>query len=235
VSTKSDTRPRTVRAGGTRLPSHRRRHHRPSRAVVTTAVLGALAVATLAAVFITSQTTAPDAAGAATDSRYPYVVGDPGPGEPAPGFTLPSTAGHDISLSDFQGQSVLLYFQEGLMCPPCWGQLKEIEARWDDFAALGVDAIITITNDPLSALVQKAQLERLGSPVLSDRDLAASRTYDANDYGMMGGTHNGHSFVLVDGDGTIRWRADYGGPPKYTMYMPVEVLLADLRAGLGDG
>ncbi|MGH3665334.1 MAG: peroxiredoxin family protein [Egibacteraceae bacterium] len=201
---------------------------------LTTAVLAALAVAILAAVFVTSQTPAPGAAGGAIDRRYPYVVGDPGPGVPAPGFTLPSTAGYDISLSDFQGQSILLYFQEGLMCPPCWDQLREVEARWDDFAALGVDALLTVTNDPLAALTQKAALERLGSLLLSNRDLAVSRTYDANEYGMMGGSHNGHSFIVVGPDGIIRWRADYGGAPEYTMYLPVEVLLADLRAGLGD-
>jgi peroxiredoxin Q/BCP len=30
----------------------------------------------------------------------------------------------------------------------------------------------------------------------------------------------------------IRWRADYGGAPHYTMYVPSSDLLADLRAGL---
>jgi len=29
----------------------------------------------------------------------------------------------------------------------------------------------------------------------------------------------------------IVWRADYGGAPKYTMYVPMDTLLADLRAG----
>ncbi|TML95264.1 MAG: hypothetical protein E6G10_28615 [Actinobacteria bacterium] len=33
-------------------------------------------------------------------------------------------------------------------------------------------------------------------------------------------------------DGRIRWRADYGGAPKYKMYVPVGDLLADMRKGL---
>jgi peroxiredoxin Q/BCP len=36
----------------------------------------------------------------------------------------------------------------------------------------------------------------------------------------------------VGPDGEIRWRADYGGSPNYTMYVPVANLVADLRAGL---
>ena len=45
---------------------------------------------------------------------------------------------------------------------------------------------------------------------------------------MMGTMANGHSFVLVGPDGKIDWRADHGGAPKYTMYVPVDKLLADL-------
>jgi hypothetical protein len=53
---------------------------------------------------------------------------------------------------------------------------------------------------------------------------------DANKYGMMGDMRNGHSFVLVGADGTIRWRADYGGAPDYTMFLPTDKVLADLTA-----
>ncbi|XES00911.1 hypothetical protein HEP87_61260 [Streptomyces sp. S1D4-11] len=49
---------------------------------------------------------------------------------------------------------------------------------------------------------------------------------------MMGTSRDGHSFLLVGPDGTIRWRADYGGAPDYTMYVPVDKLLADLKAGV---
>ena len=62
-------------------------------------------------------------------------------------------------------------------------------------------------------------------------DLAVSRQYSTNQYGMMGDSRNGHSFVLVGPTGDIQWRADYGGAPDYTMYIPVEQLMADLRAG----
>ena len=46
---------------------------------------------------------------------------------------------------------------------------------------------------------------------------------------MMGGMRDGHSIVLIGSDGTIRWRADYGGAPKYTMFSPTGKVLADLN------
>jgi peroxiredoxin Q/BCP len=48
---------------------------------------------------------------------------------------------------------------------------------------------------------------------------------------MMGTSRDGHSFILVGPDGVIRWRADYGGAPDYTMDVPVTQLLANLKAG----
>ncbi len=52
---------------------------------------------------------------------------------------------------------------------------------------------------------------------------------------MMGTGADGHTFVLVGPDGQIRWRADYGGAPNYTMYLPVPSLLADIRQGTKGG
>ena len=65
--------------------------------------------------------------------------------------------------------------------------------------------------------------------MLSDPGLTVSRAYQANRYGMMGTSRDGHSFVLVGRDGVIRWRADYGGPPNYTMFVNDSALLAALR------
>jgi peroxiredoxin Q/BCP len=48
---------------------------------------------------------------------------------------------------------------------------------------------------------------------------------------MMGPNFDGHSFLLVGPDGRIKWRADYGGPPKEIMYVPVPRLLGDIKAG----
>lgn len=161
-------------------------------------------------------------------SGYTHVSGDPGAGEIAPAFTLPASTGGETSLSDYRGRSVLLYFQEGLMCQPCWDQIRDLEQNEAALTAAGIDEIVSITTDPVDLVARKMADEGLTTPVLSDPTLAVSWAYTTNRYGMMGDSRNGHSFVLVGPDGKITWRADYGGAPDYTMYLPTENMLADL-------
>ena len=167
-----------------------------------------------------------------TAGRYAFQVGDPGPGAKAPPIKLATTAGAPFDLATPAGQTTLLYFQEGLGCQPCWDQLIDIQTNLASYKALGVTRVLSITTDPLDAIRQKVTDMRITIPVASDPDLAVSRAYQANQHGMMGTSRDGHSFILVGPDGTIRWRADYGGAPDYTMYVPSPSLLADLRAGL---
>lgn len=187
-----------------------------------------LAVVALAGIFIFNN----PKPGSGQAGQYPYQVGLPDSGDEAPAIRLPSTKGDIFELVALRGQTVLLFFQEGLMCQPCWIQLKDIETRWKEFQGLGVDRMVSITTDPLGALKQKVALEGLSTVMLSDPSLSVSQVYTTNNYGMMGNSRNGHSFILVGKDGKIRWRADYGGAPKYTMYVPVPNLLADLKQGL---
>lgn len=183
-----------------------------------------IAVVALGALFYANR---PDA-----NKEYASEVGSPGPGEQAPPFQLASTQGGTFDLSSMKGKTVMLYFQEGLTCQPCWDQLKDIDSNMDQFKALGIDQVVSITTDPIDQIAQKASDEGFTSPVLSDPDLAVSQQYSANQYGMMGTSRDGHSFIVVGPDGNIEWRADYGGAPDYTMYVPIPSLIADIRSGL---
>ncbi len=189
------------------------------------------AVAALGAIFFLSSPEQSAAAGGQA-GKFPMQVGDPGPGEEAPPMALEDTEGETFDLSEKRGETVLLYFQEGLGCQPCWDQIKDMEAQSGAFEELGIDETVSITNNPPDALKQKVEDEGITTPVLTDPYLGVSKTYNADKYGMMGGSTNGHTFVVVGPDGKIQWRADYGGAPKYTMYVPVPDLLADMRAGL---
>lgn len=160
-----------------------------------------------------------------------YDVGKPGIGETAPDFTLASSAGGEESLAGHRGETVLLYFHEGGGCQPCWDQITDLDKAWKKVEGLGVDTMLSITTDPADLTKRKVADEGIESPVLSDPDLKVSKEYTTNQYGMMGTSTNGHSFILVDPDGTIQWRADYGGAPDYTMYVKVDKLLANLKAG----
>ncbi len=197
------------------------------------AVAGALVAVLLGLYFVYANGSSGAGSALGTTPAGDFQVGEPGVGANAPGIALASTNGGPVQLADYRGKSVLLYFQEGLGCQPCWDQLRDLEARTADLEAAGIDEIVTITTDPVELLARKAADEGLSTPVLSDPDLTVSRMYQTNSFGMMGDSRNGHSFVLVDPDGKITWRADYGGAPKYTMFVPVDRVLADLTAATG--
>jgi peroxiredoxin len=175
-----------------------------------------------------------EAKGQAAAGEYAYAVGNPGPGRPAPVLRLASTTGGTWDLAAQRGKTTLVYFQEGLGCQPCWDQIKDLERRPDALKALGIDEMVSVTGNELGDLEQKASDEGLKTPVLADPGLKQSAVWEANKYGMMGDSANGHSFIVVGPDGKIRYRADYGGAPNYTMYVPVENLVADLRKGLAE-
>ncbi|WP_326718715.1 peroxiredoxin family protein [Streptomyces sp. NBC_00243] len=187
--------------------------------------VGVITLVVLYVVFSTSP------ARSTSSSGTSYDIGRPGIGKTAPAFSLTSSTGKQISLSDYRGKTVLLYFQEGLTCQPCWDQLTDLEKSAAKVKAAGIEDIVSITSDPADLITRKTKDMGLATPVLSDRDLKVSQQYGANQYGMMGTSRDGHSFLLVGPDGTIRWRADYGGAPDYTMYVAVDKLLADLKTG----
>lgn len=90
--------------------------------------------------------------------------------------------------------------------PAVLGQLAHIEAHWTGFERRGIDRIVTVTTDPLDALRQEVQLERLTSPVLADVDRQASAAYDTLSYGMMGGS------TSPEGQ-AVAWRTGVPFPP----------------------
>lgn len=187
-------------------------------------------VAGLAAIFVIIIATRPTAP-TGRMSTAGYAIGSPEAGAKAPNFALPSALGGTVNLSDYRDKTVLLYFHEGLGCQPCWDQIRDLDAAQAQLKAAGVDQLLTITSGPANLIAQKMADDKLTAVALSDSNLDVSRTYQANQYGMMGDSRDGHTFILVGPDGRIQWRADYGGAPNYTMYVPVDKLLSDLKAG----
>ena len=162
-----------------------------------------------------------------------YEVGRPGPGDPAPDFTLTGADGGAFHFADLRGKQVLLYFHEGLGCDPCWRQIDAITADIARFRSLGIDQVIAISADPAAAQAQRARRTGITMPTLADPDRAVCGAYGTLAYGMMNGALPGHTFILVGPDGKIRWRADYGGAPNYTMFVADDTLLSELRRALG--
>src|SRR5260370_16920797 len=104
-------------------------------------------------------------------------------------MVLRSTTGGTFYLASMRGKTVLLYFQEGLTCQPCWDQLKDIQSNISQFHALGIDQIVSITTDPLDTLNQKVAHEGLSIPFLSTQALVISPAYTPTAFVLLGSSH----------------------------------------------
>lgn len=139
----------------------------------------------------------------------------------APGFSLTSTAGERVSLTDYRGRDVLLYFNEGAGCGSCFQQMAAIEKERTAFESLGVTVlpIVMSTREQTTADMRRYGVR---TPFLLDDGRVAGA------YGVLGkGMHAGlpgHSFVLVDGSGRQRWMGEYP-----SMWRPPTELLQHLR------
>lgn len=204
----------------------RRRGRRRSRPIwpwIAAAAVALLAVVYFGPIRSADQGSA-DGARSADDPRITLVAG-----KAAPDFALPATDGTIVRLAEVRARgNVLLYFQEGIMCPPCWQQMRDLKRDADQLASLNT-ALVTITVDPLEQLkaaVPREQVE--GMTLVTDVDLKVSGTYQALFTGMMGGRTPGHSFVLVGTDGAILWRRDFK-----EMYVPNSSILDPVAKALG--
>ncbi len=126
----------------------------------------------------------------------------------APDFTLPSLSGDKVTLSSFKGQrNVLLYFNEGYGCAPCWQQAQELQKRGDELDAANTELIDIMVDSP-SLLRGEVSRWGLTMPVLTDTDRSVSSKYNMLGFGMHSDKPN-HTFVFVDKSGEIRWWEDY--------------------------
>jgi peroxiredoxin len=80
----------------------------------------------------------------------------------------------------------------------------------------------------VSQLTEDADRLGITSPFLSDPDSSVSEAYGVLRWAMPSG-EPGHTFVLVDEDGVVRWVRDYGAPENGgLMYVEVDELYTEL-------
>lgn len=127
----------------------------------------------------------------------------PDVGEEAPDFTLPSSQGGDVKLSDFRGKSsVLLIFYPGDFTPICTLQLCSYTESYKEFEQRGF-TILGIGTDPVD-IHRKFQKEKhISFPLLSDVDGAICRAYGV--YGSIRKKPQ-RAIIMVDRHGVIKLR-----------------------------
>lgn len=91
------------------------------------------------------------------------------PGDQAPAFTLPDSEGKPVSLSDYAGRSVVVYFYPAAGTPGCTKQACDFRDSIGDLASSGYE-VVGISPDKPEKLAKFAAAEGLNFPLLSDVD-----------------------------------------------------------------
>ena len=126
-------------------------------------------------------------------------------GASAPGFSLSDKDGKTVSLSDFLGKRVILYFYPAASTPGCTTQACDFRDNMASLQAAGY-VVLGVSKDDTPALVKFAQEENLGFPLLSDKDLTVHHAYGAfGEKSMYGKKVQGviRSTFVIDEDGKI--------------------------------
>lgn len=206
---------RTARKpGGRGAAAVRERERRHARRRLTQFLLALGGVALAAGLILAYRAAGPQKA-----SSSPEMVA-----KPAPDFTLKTVDGSDVSLSAFRGnKNVLLFFNEGYGCDPCWQQTAQLQKDQQAFADMGVE-VYAVMVDQRSLI--KSEMPRWGLttiPILVDASTVVSKSYEA-----LGGMHANkpdHKFVLIGREGTILWAEDYP-----SMWVDGDTVVKQVRA-----
>jgi peroxiredoxin len=129
------------------------------------------------------------------------VASLPTPGSPAPDFTLPSTAGVDVTLSKLKGKNVLLAFFPLAFTRVCTQEMCSFTEDYSRFRDANT-LVLPISVDSVPTLREFKAKERIGVDLLSDFKREVSRTYGTLNEDKF---FSNRAYVLIDPQGTVRW------------------------------
>ena len=122
-------------------------------------------------------------------------------GSTAPDFTLPSTSGRDVTLSNLRGRNVLLAFFPLAFTRVCTTELCALSKEYDRFSATGTD-VLPISVDSVPTLQEFKAKERIAVDLLSDFKREVSRRYGTL---LEDKFYSGRAYIVIDREGIVRW------------------------------
>ena len=125
----------------------------------------------------------------------------PAPGTPAPDFTLPSTAGIDVTLSTLRGKNVLLAFFPLAFTRVCTQEMCSFTDDYDRFRDANT-VVLPISVDSIPTLKEFKAKERIAVHLLSDFKREVSRRYGTL---IEDKFFSNRAYVLIDPKGIVRW------------------------------
>ncbi len=147
-------------------------------------------------------------------------------GDKAPSFSLEDQNGRRVSLGQFRGTRLLLYFYPRADTPGCVRQACSVRDRAEHLQEIGA-AVTGISPDLPEKQKRFDQKYNLGFPLLSDPDHKVARAYGVwGKKSMYGKTYEGiiRSCFLIDEDGYIQQVA-YNVKPEETVPRAEKILV----------
>lgn len=139
-------------------------------------------------------------------------------GDNAPNFTAPDQNGDPVSLKDFAGRHVLLYFYPKDNTSGCTNEAKQFAKNMEDFNELGAH-VIGVSADSVGSHKDFAQKANINFPILADPDMNI-----INNYGVGKGDTAMRISFLIDTDGKVEKVYDAVSPESHA-----NEVLNDLR------
>lgn len=127
------------------------------------------------------------------------------PGDQAPDFTLPDDTGAPVSLADFRGRGLVIFFYPAAMTPGCTTEACDFRDALGSLRAAGYE-VVGISKDAPAKLARFREKEGLTYPLLGNPDLGVLTAYGA--YGekkSYGKTIQGviRSTIVLDDQGRV--------------------------------
>ncbi len=107
-------------------------------------------------------------------------------GEKAPAFSLKDADGNTVSLSDYRGRKLIVYFYPAAATPGCTKQACDFRDNLRDLKKAGLD-VVGISPDKPTKLGKFRDAEKLTFPLLSDPDRRVLEKWGAYGEKMMYG------------------------------------------------
>ena len=126
-------------------------------------------------------------------------------GDKAPAFSLPDADGNTVTLSDYRGRKVIVYFYPAASTPGCTKQACDFRDNLAELNEAGLD-VVGISPDKPEKLAKFRDKEGLTFPLLSDPDRQVLTAWGAfGEKTMYGKTVQGviRSTFLVDENGKV--------------------------------
>mgnify|MGYP001547979909 FL=1 len=125
-------------------------------------------------------------------------------------FSLPATGDQDLSLSDFSGRKLIIYFYPKDNTPGCTREGKEFRDLYPEFVKAGAD-ILGVSRDSVRTHGNFRNKHDFPFHLLSDSDESLCKQFDViHEKKLYGRTYMGieRSTFLIDEEGILRqeWR-----------------------------